>query len=229
VQSTAGVEIVGASESGNPTIRGRKHYHEGVCSSIFLTPMVSEQNTVEAAPRMQSDLSIQQACLVLARTLMQLHRPVYALWPVPECPGLGQVPLRLGKALAAFAINVGLVEPRDRWRSGLTTEDRVSVLAASDAVDSLVPVGTTKSSVVAVIEETLAFARGRYSCTLLDLSGLDLVAAHEVALIPEVATLLFVARGQIGEFALARIRRRFPAERLLGAVFMDVQVRRDAA
>jgi hypothetical protein len=67
----------------------------------------------------------------------------------------------------------------------------------------------------------LDLVRDRYSCILLDLSGLDLADAHEVALVPGVGIVLFVAEGEIGEFALAKIRRRFPADRLLGAVLVN--------
>ena len=75
-------------------------------------------------------------------------------------------------------------------------------------------------SLSATIEQTLALVRGRYACILLDLSGLDIAGAHEVALVPGLGIVLFVAEGRTGEFALAKIRRRLPADRVIGAVLV---------
>jgi hypothetical protein len=115
-----------------------------------------------------------------------------------------------------------LVGPSDSWRRG-SPKDTVSVSAVGEALDSLTPAWSPGTTVAAVIEETLLVAGSRYSRILLDLSGLDLIDAQEVALIPEVGTVLFVARGHIGEFALAKILRSLPQEHVLGAVFMDRQ------
>jgi hypothetical protein len=186
--------------------------------------MAPNRPIATAIGQTEEDLAVQQAYLALARRLRHLERRIYGFWPVPGTSGLGEVPLHLGRALASLGIRVGLVEPRNRWRNGLA-HDKLSVSVLGEAMDVLAPGCAGTPNVGAIVEETLTFARGRYACILLDLSGLELVDVLEVALVPEVSIVLFVAQGQIGEFALARIRRRLPAERVLGAVLMDEESR----
>jgi hypothetical protein len=83
-------------------------------------------------------------------------------------------------------------------------------------MDSIIPVWA--QDLGSTFDLTLAYVGDRYSCILLDLAGLDIGGVQEVALVPGVGIVLFVAKGRIGEFALAKIRRRLPAERLIGAV-----------
>ena len=97
-----------------------------------------------------------------------------------------------------------------------------SIATESDGLDLLTPVRTDRANDSVILDGTLAFARGRYACILLDLSGFNLTEAREVAAVPSVSIVLFVAQGQCSEFALAKARRRFPAGRLLGGILMEV-------
>jgi hypothetical protein len=107
------------------------------------------------------------------------------------------------------------------WRDH-TARSQLSITTLGEGVDALVPARERTMSLGTAIEQTLALVRDRYGCLLLDLSGLDALGAQEVALVPGVGIVLLVARGRIGEYALAKLRRRLPAERLMGAVLVDV-------
>jgi hypothetical protein len=184
--------------------------------------MLPKNPMAATATPTEADVAVQQTHLVLARRLRQLNRPILGLLPFPAELRLENVPRCLGKALASLGVRVALVEPRERWRAG-PTQAPLRVTAVDEAMDLLVPEWTERSNVCIVLEETLTVARDRYGCILLDLSGLDPVAAQEVAAIPDVGIVLFVARGKSSEFALVKARRRLSAKHLLGAVLMDVE------
>jgi len=180
--------------------------------------MTPTQTAAASTAQSEEEVATQQAYLILARRLRALNQPICGLWPVSENMGLEDVARHLGTALASLGSRVGLVAPREHWRDDLP-QTQLFISAIGDALDSLTPVWA--QSLGTTIEQTLALVRDRYACILLDLSGLDLAGAREVALVPGVGIVLFVAEGQIGEFALAKIRRRFPADRLIGAVLVN--------
>jgi hypothetical protein len=180
--------------------------------------MTPTQTAAASVAQSDEEVATQQAYLILARRLRDLGQPICGLWPVSENMGFEDVPTRLGKALASLGISVGLMAPRELWREDLP-QTQLFMSAISEALDSLTPVWA--QSLGATIEQTLALVRDRYACILLDLSGLDLAGAHEVALVPDVGIVLFVAEGRTGEFALAKIRRRLEADRLVGAVLVN--------
>ena len=180
--------------------------------------MTPAQTAAASAAPSEEEVATQQAYLILARRLRGLGQPIYGLWPVSKNMGFEDVPTRLGKAMASLGISVGLIAPREHWREDLP-QTQLFISTIGDALDSLTPVWAR--SLGATIEQTLALVRDRYACILLDLSGLDLAGAHEVALVPGVGIVLFVAEGRTGEFALAKMRRRLPADRLIGAVLVN--------
>jgi hypothetical protein len=184
--------------------------------------MAGSLPTAETATQTEADVAFSHAYLGLARTLRKLDPTILALWPVLRDFGLGLAPTHLGRAFAALGDLTALLASRERWPTG-SLGDRVSVSAVGEAIDLIVPAVPETATTAAVIEEALAFARNRYDRVLLDLSGLDLVEAHEVSLISAVGIVLFVPRGRISEFALAKLRRRLPADRLLGASLMDAK------
>jgi hypothetical protein len=179
---------------------------------------------VVAAP-LEEEVANQHAYLALARRLRQLNQPICGLWPFPASTAFEEIPRQLARALASLGVSVGLVAPPARWRDE-ASQSQLSVATAGDGIDLLTPVLTPKSNLRAIIEETLTKLRDRYACILLDLSGLDIEATHEVAMLPGAGIALFVAAGQSNELALAKIGRRLPPERLLGAVLMDGKPRR---
>jgi hypothetical protein len=179
--------------------------------------MTPTQTAAASVAQSDEEVATQQAYLILARRLRQLSQPIIGLWPVHENVGFEDVPKRLGRALACLGTSVGLVAPRELWREDLP-QTQLFISAIGEALDSLTPVWAQSLGVT--IEQTLALVRDRYAFILLDLSGLDLAGAHEVGLVPGVGIVLFVAEGRTGEFALAKIRRRFAADRLMGAVLV---------
>jgi hypothetical protein len=187
-----------------------------------------EPSSAAETARTEEDVATQQSYLVLARHLRQLGRPILGLWPVPVPTVFDEVPRHLAAALASLGDTVGVVEPKERW-SNDASQDQLLVSSLGDSVDSLTPVWLKRLSPAAAIEQTLALARDRYGLLLLDLAGLGVTDVHEVALVPGVGILFLVAQGRINEFALARLRRRMPAERLLGAVLVDAPQRRAVA
>jgi Mrp family chromosome partitioning ATPase len=126
--------------------------------------------------------------------------------------------VRLAKALASLGLHVGVMAP-DQWCNEPPT-NQPSTTVLSEGVESIRPT-SARSNVSATLERTLGQVRERYDCILLDLSGLDMLALKEVALVPEVGIVFFVVPGKLTEFALSRLRRQLPQERLLGAVFVD--------
>ena len=174
--------------------------------------------------RFEENLAAEQSYLTLARRLCQLAQPILGLWPVPVTMVFGELPRHLAKALASLGVAVGLVAPQARWCDD-ASRGQLLVSSLGESVDSLRPVWSGKSPPAAAIEQTLTLIRDRYACVLLDLAGMDVPDAHEVALVPGVAIMFLVAQGQINQFALARLRRRIPAERLLGAVLVEPQRR----
>jgi hypothetical protein len=178
--------------------------------------------------RAEEDVATQQSYLALARHLRQLGQPILGLWPVPVPTVFDEVPRYLAAALACLGDTIGVVAPRERW-SNDASQGQLLVSSLGDSVDLLTPVWSRRPNPAAAIEQTLTLARDRYGLLLLDLAGLDATDAHEVALIPEVGILFLVAQGRMTEFALARLRRRMPAERLVGAVLVDAPPRRAVA
>jgi hypothetical protein len=174
--------------------------------------------------RSEEDLAAEQSYLALARRLRQLGQPILGLWPVPVSMVFDEVPRRLAEALASLGVAVGLVAPRSRWGDD-PARGQLRVERLCESVDSLTPVWSGKPPLAAVVEQTLALIRGRYACVLLDLAGMEAADTHEVALLPGVAIMFLVAQGEINQFALGRLRRRIPAERLLGAVLVETQQR----
>jgi hypothetical protein len=165
-------------------------------------------------------VSGQHSYLRLARRLRQSDQPILGLWPVPVSVTLGDLPRHLAKALASLGSTVGLVAPRECWNAsvpgGMTT-----VVSIDDSVDSITPVCSSRTNPVAAIEQMLLAFRERYACMLLNLAGWDDTQVQELALIPGVGIVIFVAQGQINEFALARLRRRVSADRVVGAVLLE--------
>lgn len=165
------------------------------------------------------DVSTQLAYLALARRLRQAHTPVIGLWPVSPETEFADVPILLAKAMASLSLQVGLLKP-DHWRHQAPTANGPITTMLSEGVESIRP-SAPPSNVSAGVEQTLAEVQGRYDRVLLDLSGLDVVAVKEVAMMPEVGTVLFLVSGELNEFGLARLQRQLPQDRLLGAVFVD--------
>jgi hypothetical protein len=179
------------------------------------------QATADATASSEEEVAARHAYLSLARHIRQQNQPICGLWPLGVNKGFEEVPRCLAMALVSLGISVGLVAPSECWRDG-TSQARLSISALGEGIDLLTPEWKQRRNVAAAIEQTLEQVRDHYRCILLDLSGLDTVAVREVALLPGLAIVLFAGAGQIGEFALAKIRRRFPAERLMGAVLVDI-------
>ena len=169
------------------------------------------------------EVQSQQAYLLLARRIKTLGSPVCGLWPVCPAPTFQDVSIDLARALASLGNSTGIIVRQQNWQDALP-DSQPSIKVLSDGVDSITPV-RSRSGVSPTLEHVLADVRVRYSFVLLDLAGLDIVSVKEVALLPEVGIILLVAPGSISEFALARLRRRLPSERLLGAVLVDQRMR----
>ena len=165
-----------------------------------------------------------QAYLLLARRIKTLGRPVCGLWPIRPASTFPEVSIRLARALASLGNSTGVIVRQQNWQDGLP-DSQPSIKVISDGVDSITPV-RSRSGVSPTLERALAAVRDRYSYVLLDLSGLDIVSVTEVALLPEVGIILLVTPGSVSEFALAKLRRRLPSDRLLGAVLVDQKPRR---
>jgi hypothetical protein len=185
--------------------------------------MVPNQPADETT-RFEEDLVVEQSYLTVARRLRQLGQPILGLWPVPVAMAFDELPRHLAKALASLGFAVGLVAPPACWCDDVS-EGQLRVSSLGESVDSLTPVWPGGPAPAAAIEQTLALIHDRYACVLLDLAGMDVADAHEVALLPGVAIVFLVAQGRINQFALGRLRRRIPAERLLGAVLVESQRR----
>jgi hypothetical protein len=173
------------------------------------------------------EVTAQHAYLLLARRIKTLSCPVCGLWPIRPDFTFQDISIDLARALSSLGSSTGIIVRQQSWQDTLP-DSQYSVEVLSDGVDAITPV-RSRSGVSAALERTLADVRDRYSFVLLDLAGLDIVSVKEVALLPEVGIILFVAPGTINEFALARLRRRLPSDRLLGAVFVEQKARRPGA
>ncbi len=169
----------------------------------------------------------EQAYLLLARRIRTLDCPVCALWPIRPTSPLQDISIDLARALASLGSSTGIIVRQQNWHDALP-DSKPSVEVLSEGVDSITP-ARSRSGVSPTLERALADVRDRYSYVLLDLAGLDIVSVTEIALLPEVGIILLVAPGSINEFALARLRRRLPSDRLLGAVLVDQTPRRPGA
>ncbi len=166
----------------------------------------------------------QHAYLRLARRLLKLGHPILGLWPVPLSTPSTQVCRHLGVTLASLGERVGVLVPREEWTGG-TAQGQLLVSSLADSVDSLTPAAQGRLSPGSVVEQILGLVRERYTVLLLDLAGIELLDMHEIALLPGVGILFLVAQARTNEFALARLRRRLPPERLVGAVLVEPQPR----
>jgi hypothetical protein len=191
-------------------------------------PMARNQPAATATALPEEDLPTKQAYLKLARCLRRLGQPICGLWPVSSDTEFEEVPRNLANALASLGVTVAVVVRPALWRDD-PARNQLSAAAVGEGVDALVPVRERTVGLGTVIEQTLALACERYQCILLDLSGLDAIGAQEVALVPGVGIVLFVPSGRISEHALARLRRRLPTERVLGAVLLDVERKKGVA
>lgn len=182
--------------------------------------MVSRPTAESERP--EEEVAMQLSYLAVARSLRRLGPRVLGLWPVPTSMSFGEVPRRLATALASLGGTIGVTVPRACWSAdGEQGYLRASPLA--DAVDSLTPSWGNGMNPAVAFEQALSEVHDRYELLLLDLAGLDASEAHEIALLPGVSILFLVAQGRINEFALARLRRRMPPDRLAGAVLVDVR------
>jgi hypothetical protein len=157
---------------------------------------------------------------MLARCLRRLGHKICGLWPVSAETEFEHVPQDLAMALASLGLTVGVVASPATWWED-SSRNELSVTAFSDGVESLLPARTRTGSLGSALEQALEIVSKRYACTLLDLSGLDVIAAQEVALVPGVGMVLFVPSGRFRERSLAKLRRRFPTDRMIGAVLVD--------
>jgi hypothetical protein len=184
--------------------------------------MGPNQPTAAVTPRPGEDVASQQAYLTVARRLRQLNQPICGLWPVDTQVGFEDVPRRLASALASLGTTAAIVDRPARWQN-VASQTSLLASALGEGVDLLTPVWTRTPDLGTAVEQILTFIDGRYECVLLDLTGLDLVGAHDVGIVPGVAIVLLVARGRISESSLAKIRRRLPPHGVLGVVLVDVE------
>ena len=161
----------------------------------------------------------QQAYLLLARRIMKLGRPICGLWPIRSASIFRNVCLTLAKALASLGSPTGIIVRQQDWPNALPGAIP-SIEVVSDGVYSITPV-RSRIGVSPTLEGVLAEVRNRYTHVLFDLSGLDITIVNEVALLPEVGLVILIAAGSVSEFALARLRRRLPSDRLLGTVLVE--------
>jgi hypothetical protein len=160
----------------------------------------------------------------MARRLLKLGHPIFGLWPVPLSSPSTPVCRHLAVTLASLGERVGLLVPREEWTGG-TAQGQLLVSNLTDAVDSLTPAAQGRQSPGTVVEQILGLVRERYTILVLDLAGMKLPDMQEIALLPGVGILFLVAEARTNEFALARLRRRLPSERLVGAVLVTPQPR----
>jgi hypothetical protein len=171
----------------------------------------------DTASRPES-VATQHAYLALARRLLRAPVSVLGLWPVCAETELADAPIRLAKTMSSLGYRVGLLTP-ERW-SHTQAADEPLITELSEGVVDIRP-STPTSNLSATLEKILPKIRGSYDRIVLDLSGLDVVAMKEVSLVPEVGIAFFVLPGRITEYALARLQRQLPSERLLGVAFVE--------
>ena len=185
----------------------------------YAADMSAKRPSSDAKAQPDDGLAVQRAYLGVARHLARFDRSAYGLWPVPAETPLEGPARHLAAALATRGLGVGLVAPRAGWRKGVSPNDPfLSRSPAGDDIDLLTPAWPPGANPHVVIERTLALARDRYRCVLLDLSGLDILGVDQSAVVPGLDLVLFVAAGRTNEFTLARVRRRLPPERITGVV-----------
>ena len=193
------------------------------CRCSMLVPMRAKGPSTDAGTQPHDEVAAQQAYLAVAHHLVHVDRSTCGLWPVSVNMGLDGPTRQLAAALAAIGVKVGLVAPRALWRTDVSpSEPPLSVSPADDGFDVLTPGWLSGADAGAVIERTLALVRDRYARVLFDLSGLDILGVDQSAIVPGLDLVLFVAAGRTNEFALARMRRRLPPERIQGVVLVDM-------
>jgi len=180
--------------------------------------MTRNQPTIDGNRR-EEEIADEQAYLTVARRLRHAGRPIIGLWPVPLSATFDDLPRRLAVALASWGVTVGLVAPRECWHRN-TSPEQLLVANLDESVDFLTPgcAGVRTPSIA--VEQALALVRHRYASILVDFSGLEEPEAREMSLLPGLAVLFLVAQGRVSEFALTRLRRQIPAERLAGALLV---------
>jgi len=188
----------------------------------MLARMATKRPSTNAQTQPDNAVVSQQAYLAVARSLIRLDRSLCGLWPVPADVGLEGPARQLAAALAVLGHNVALVAPRSRWQQDVSSsEPPLSLSPADEGFDVLTPAWPRGADPSTVIERTLTLIRDRYARVVLDLSGLDILGVDQSAIVPGLDVVLFVTAGRTDEFALARVRRRLPPERILGAVLVD--------
>ena len=193
------------------------------CRCGMLVPVRAKKPSTDASRQAHDQVAAQQSYLAVAHHLVHVDRSTCGLWPVPADMGLAEPSRKLAAALAALGFKVGLMAPRARWREDASpSEPLLSISPADDGFDVLTPAWLRGADAGAVIERTLALVRDSYARVLLDLSGLDILGLDQSAIVPGLDLVLFVAAGRTNEFALARMRRRLPPERILGVVLVDM-------
>lgn len=175
-------------------------------------------NRADADTVLDAEMGVQQSFLLVARRLRQKGWPVVGLWPVSPDLEFEEVTSRLARAFGALGRTTALIAPERDWRDGSETPEPF-VSSIGEGVDSITPV-SRQSGISPTLEHTLSLFAPRYAQVLLDLSGLDLLNVKDVSLLPGVGLVLFLCPGQTSEFVLAKLQRRLPSERLLGAVFV---------
>jgi hypothetical protein len=177
-------------------------------------------------------MQAEHAFLRLARQIKRLECPICGLWPIRGFWSIGasaipqNVPVDLAKALASLGGSTGIIVRQQDWQDG-PPDAMPSIEIISDGVAFMRPI-QARSGVGATLERVLPIARDRYSQVLLDLSGFNIVSLTEVALLPGVGIVLLMAPGATSDLALAKLRRRLPSERILGAVLVEPEPRKSA-
>jgi hypothetical protein len=184
--------------------------------------MVSPRGTTQDR---SGEIEAEHAFLRLARQVKSLECPICGLWPIRgfwsvRASAIPQTfPVDLAKALASLGGPTGIIVRREGWKDG-PADALPAIESVSDGVEFLRPI-RVRAGVGATLERVLPIARDRYSQVLLDLSGFDIVSLTEIALLPGVGIVLLMAPGATSDLALAKLRRRLPSERLLGAVLVE--------
>ena len=196
----------------------------------MLLSMATKRPSADDRPQPDDGVVVQQAYVAVARRLLQLDRSACGLWPVPADMDLEGPARHLAAGLAALGHSVGLVAPRALWRQDVSPSERpLSLFPSGDGFDVLTPAWLRGADAGAVIERTLALTQDRYGRVLFDLLGLDILGVDQSAIVPGLDVVLLVASDRTNEFALARVKRRLPPERILGVVLVDMAVRKSAS
>lgn len=181
-------------------------------------------------PDRSDEIEAEHAFLRLARQIRKLNCPICGLWTVRGFWSVRasaipkQVLVDVAKALASLGDCAGIVVRQEDWQDG-SPDQMPPVEMVADGVELMRPI-QVRAGVGATLERVLPIARERYSQVLLDLTGLDVVGLTEIALLPGVGIVLLMAPGSTSDLALAKLRRRLPSERLLGAVLVEPEARK---